>query len=68
MDDVKSWLASKTIWGAVIAVVSGVSGILGHNIAAPEQAVLVDSLTAIGTALGGILAVYGRVKAEKSIG
>jgi len=68
MDDVKSYLASKTVWGGVIAVLSAIAGVLGHGIAPADQTAIVDALASIGGAIGGILAVYGRIKAEKKIG
>lgn len=63
MDDVKSFILSKTIWGVVITALgsfmhskgldaSGLTGMDGE----------------IVTVLGAVLAIYGRVKAVKKIG
>lgn len=61
-DETKSFLTSKTIWGAVVAIVgaalsafhldvTGLNGIDGDII----------------TVIGGALAIYGRVTAVKKI-
>lgn len=68
MDDgVKSLLASKTFWGAALAVISALLGLVGYTFGPEEQAALIELATTIGTAVGGILAMYGRVKATKAI-
>ncbi|MBT3139987.1 hypothetical protein KL867_02895 [Ruegeria litorea] len=68
MNDVKSFLASKTIWGAVIAVAPTVLGMLGLNVTGADAAEAAQHVNAIITAAGGLLVVYGRVKATKAIG
>lgn len=68
MNDTKSWLASKTIWGGLIAVAAAVAGWFGYSLAAGDQATLVDALVSIGGAVGGILAIVGRVMASKTVG
>jgi hypothetical protein len=68
MDGVKSLLASKTFWGAVVAGLSGLTGVLGHQIDPGDQATIVDAVSAIGAAFGSLLAVYGRIVATKTIG
>jgi len=69
----KSWLVSKTIWGAVIVLVSTALKTFGvGDIPAAEQAALTDSImglvTTVGQFVGAVIAIYGRVKAEKKIG
>ncbi len=67
MDDLKHWYNSKTIWGALISVIASLLHVSGINIAAADQGQLVDSIVNIAGALGGLLAVYGRVTATSAI-
>lgn len=63
----KSWYQSKAVWGGIIAMVAGIAGAFGYSIGAEDQAVVVDSIVAGVGAVGGFLAVYGRVKASSKI-
>lgn len=68
MNDAKSLLASRTFWGAMIAILATVGKGFGIELGTEDQAQLVDhALTVVGV-LGGLLAVYGRTKATKAIG
>lgn len=62
MDDVKSMLQSKTIWGALIAVLATVAQIAGFDVGDTNG--LAEQVVAV---LGGLLAVYGRITAVKKI-
>ena len=66
--DVKSLMSSKTAWGAIIAILAGVAGIFGYSIASPDQVEIVNIASSIASSLGGLIAIYGRVKATKKIG
>lgn len=75
MDDTKSLLASRTVWGAVIAIAASVAGALGFGVGAAEQAAalsLVDQILGewdrLAALAGAVLALYGRVKATRRIG
>lgn len=68
MNDFKNILASKTVWGGLIAVAAGLAGIFGYTIGAEDQVAIVEAVTAIGSAIGGAIAIYGRIKATKKIG
>lgn len=65
--DSKKWYQSKTIWGSLVAVFAVVAGYLGFDVGAEDQQIIVDAVFAIVGGAGGLLAVYGRVKAEKNI-
>jgi hypothetical protein len=67
MNESKSWYESKTVWGGLIALIAGVAGIFGIDIGIEDQATIVNSLIAVGSAVGGLLAVYGRFTADKNI-
>ena len=68
MYNVKSFIKSKTIWGAVIAVAPPVANLLGYTITGADVAQVTTSIDAIVTGAGALLAVYGRVTATKAIG
>ncbi|WP_146590773.1 hypothetical protein [Puniceibacterium confluentis] len=67
-NQVKSFLASRTIWGAAIAVAPQVLSLLGLTVTADDAAETARLIEAIVTAAGGLLAIYGRVTATKGIG
>jgi len=67
MTDSKAWYASKTVWGGIIAVMSAIAGAFGYMVTPDLQTEAATNLSAIGAGLGGALAVYGRVKATKSV-
>lgn len=63
----KKWYQSKAVWGGLIAVLAAVAGYFGYDVGAEDQQAIVDGLFAIVGGAGGVLAVYGRVKADSSI-
>lgn len=67
MDDFKSLFASKTFWGGFIAIIAGVLGFFGYQLLPADQAALVDGGAALAASLGGVIAIWGRVKASKII-
>jgi hypothetical protein len=68
MDDMKQWYLSKTVWGALIAIVASVARPMGLDLDIGLQAEMADSLVSLAGALGGLVAVYGRVTAETRLG
>lgn len=69
LNDTKSWYASKTVWGGLIATAAPIVAILLHR-SAPDAATLdniASLLAAIGGAVGGLYAIYGRLKAASTI-
>jgi hypothetical protein len=62
MDDVKGLLESKTIWGALIAIVATISQLFGWDLGNTDG--LAEQLTAL---IGGAVAIVGRIKAVKRI-
>jgi hypothetical protein len=75
MDDTKSLFASRTVWGAAVAIAAALAGALGFSVAPTDQAAalsLVDQILGewdrIATIAGAALALYGRVKATRRIG
>lgn len=68
MDELKPLVQSKTFWGAVVAL-GGSALSLGHyTLSTADAAQLVDLISGIASALGGLIAIYGRLVASKQIG
>ena len=63
----KEWYKSKAIWGGLIAVGSAIAGACGVIISADTQDQIAELAVVAASAVGGLLAIYGRVKAEQNI-
>ena len=67
MNEFKALTESKTFWGAVVAL-AGSALTLGRYTLTPADAVqAVDLLSGMAGAVGGLIAIYGRVVATKKI-
>jgi CDP-diglyceride synthetase len=67
MDDVKMWYKSKTVWGALIAILASVLQAAGVELGLDDQNQLADAAVTLAGALGGLLALYGRLSASSVI-
>jgi hypothetical protein len=78
LEDAKKWFASKGVVGGLIATVGSVAAIIGNmfgftvdgeavNQVRTAVETIMDNLLALTTAVGGILAVIGRIFAKKTI-
>jgi hypothetical protein len=68
MKEFKALTQSKTFWGAVVAL-GGSALTLGHYTLSPTDAAqAIELLSGLAGALGGLIAIYGRVVATKKIG
>lgn len=63
----KAWWESKTVWGGVIALLGGLAAGFGYVVSPEDQEIISGGIVGIASAVGGLLAVYGRVKATKAI-
>lgn len=68
MEENKAWWQSKTVWAGLVAVGSAVAGAFGIYVETQMQAEIVDYIVVGAGAVGGLFAIYGRLKAEKKIG
>jgi len=66
--DFKCWYQSRTIWGALIALGSGIAALYGYHITPQDQQTLIELLSGITTSIGGLIALYGRFRATSRIG
>lgn len=62
-NNTKGIMASKTIWGAVIVVLSQIALLFGWDIGNTDG--LAEQITGI---IGGLIAIWGRVTAVRKIG
>jgi hypothetical protein len=62
MIDTKPWWASKGVIGGVVAMGASIFGM-----ADTDAAQIINLLTELIAAAGGLLAVYGRIKATRAI-
>lgn len=67
MIEEKNWYESKTIWGALLAVVASLMSTLGIQVDAVAQTDLADALIQLIGAVGAMLAIYGRLSATDII-
>ncbi|KGF68214.1 hypothetical protein LL06_17750 [Hoeflea sp. BAL378] len=68
MTDIKPWWQSKTLWGALVTLGSAALGLAGLELGDADRQALVELLTSLGAALGGVIAIFGRVTAKSRIG
>ena len=64
MNGTKNWYESKAVWGALIAVVASILNSSGIILPQTET---VEVIMQIVAAVGGVMALYGRLKASKDI-
>lgn len=67
MEDMKQWYLSKTVWGALVAILASLLPTMGTEFDAGAQGQLADNLVSLAGAIGGLIAIYGRLTAEKRL-
>lgn len=65
--ETKKWYQSKAIWGGIVAVASGLAGLIGVEIDEQTQQDIVNVIVEVGSVVGGVMAIYGRLKANKEV-
>ena len=68
MNEVKSILASRTVWAGLLAAASGIAQVYGYEFGPDTQANVLSIITGVVALIGGTGAVFGRVAARKQIG
>lgn len=67
MNGTKSLFQSKGVWGGLIAAGAGIGQLFGYGISAADARELTELVQGLVASIGGILAVYGRIKATQKI-
>lgn len=65
--EAKSPLQSNGVWGGIIAVVAGLAGLFGYSITEADQATLTQAVLSAFSTVGGLYAIWGRMRATKKI-
>jgi hypothetical protein len=68
MDQTKKWYESTGVIGGLVAVAGAALNAFGVPIAPTDQAAIVGHAGAVLGGLGGLLAIWGRVRASARIG
>ncbi len=68
MTDIKPWWQSKTLWGAILTLGSAALGLAGLDVLDTDREALIELLTSLGAAIGGLIAIIGRITAKNRIG
>lgn len=64
----KPWYQSKSVLGGVVSAIAEMVAVIGYSVSEADQASLVELLIGASAAVGGIVAIVGRVVATKRIG
>jgi len=70
VDDYKNWWASRGVVGGLVALVCGVLASMGYAATAEDAVMMSNATEAVLSAIsavGGAVALYGRIKATKRI-
>ena len=64
----KNFLKSKGVWGGLIALGGSVANVAGYAIDGATVSEAILNVNSIVGAVGGLMAIYGRVTAKDRIG
>jgi hypothetical protein len=65
--NIKAWYLSRTVWGGVLAIAASIANLAGLEISNAAQAEFADRITAFLAAAGGLVAVAGRLAAQRRL-
>lgn len=66
-DDAKAWYQSRTVWGALVAILASLANAAGVEVTAGDEGELADLLVAAVGTLGGLVALSGRILARRRV-
>jgi branched-subunit amino acid ABC-type transport system permease component len=67
MDSTKSPLKSLTIGGGITAIAGVVAAKFGYTVTPDDMAQLTNDIGLLAAAIGGLLAIIGRLRATKKV-
>lgn len=68
MTDTKPWYLSRTIWAALVTILTAGLSLVGVSLGDLDQSALVEALLQSVTAVAGLVALVGRLSAKSRIG
>ncbi len=68
MSHTKPWYLSKTIWASLVTIAATVGSLFGLPLAGLDKSAFADLLIQAVTAISGLIALAGRLSADKRIG
>ncbi|MDX3973021.1 hypothetical protein [Shinella sp.] len=66
-EDVKAWYQSRTVWGALIAILASLAHVAGVEVTAGDEGELADLVVSAAGTIGGLIALYGRISARRQV-
>jgi uncharacterized membrane protein len=67
MEQTKPWYKSRTIWAAIVTLISTVSAAVGIVITPDEELMIVEGILTIIAAIGAVATIWGRFVADARI-
>ncbi len=67
MNGTKVWWQSKSVWGSIVALAAGAATLAGLHLDAALQDQLADLIVGLANIAGGLLAWYGRARAQNAL-
>ena len=67
MEDQKLWYQSRTILASIVTVIALIAGGFNLTIDAQTQGEVVELVSVVVGVIGSVVAIYGRIKASKTI-
>ena len=67
MNDVKAWYQSRTVWGALVAVLASLASAAGVEITTGDEGEVADMIVAAVGVVGGLVAIIGRISARRRV-
>lgn len=67
MNDVKAWYQSRTVWGALIAILASLGNAVGVEMTTGDEGELADLVVAAIGTIGGLVALFGRISARRRV-
>lgn len=67
MEETKAWYTSKTILASLVTVIALIAGGFNLTIDVQTQGEVVELVSVVVGVIGSVFAIYGRIKASKTI-